>query len=43
MCARELGIISHIPNISTSEIADKNRSDFLVKFLAVIHVGWQIV
>lgn len=43
MCARELGIISEIPNISTSEIEDKRKSDSLVKFLAVIHAGWQIV
>jgi hypothetical protein len=42
-CTRELGIISDIPNISTSEIEDKKKSDFLVKFLAVIHAGWQIV
>jgi hypothetical protein len=43
VCARELGIISHIPNNSTSEIEDKSKSDFLVKFLAVIHAGGQIV
>jgi hypothetical protein len=43
ICARELGIISEIPNISNSEIEDKNKSDFLVKFLAVIHAGCQIV
>ena len=42
-CARELGIITEIPNISTSEIEDKSNSDFLVKFLAAIHAGWQIV
>jgi len=28
ICARELGIISEIPNISNSEIEDKNKSDF---------------
>jgi hypothetical protein len=43
MCAREPSIISEIPNISNSEIEDKSKSDFLVKFLAVIHAGWQII
>jgi hypothetical protein len=40
--AREMGVIAKVPNVSESEIEDKSIGDFFVKFLAVIHTGWQI-
>jgi hypothetical protein len=42
MLAREMGIITKIPNVSKSEIEDKSIGDFLVKFLAIVHTLWQI-
>lgn len=37
------GIITDLPDIKTAEINDKNKSDALVKVLAVIQVVWMVV
>ncbi len=41
--ARELGLVASIPNITKDEIEDKSNSDFIVKFLACVQVGWEIL
>jgi hypothetical protein len=41
--AREMGIIDCLPKVLQSEIEDKSNSDFLVKFVAVAQVVWQII
>ncbi|PNP43704.1 hypothetical protein TGAMA5MH_04676 [Trichoderma gamsii] len=41
--AKEKGIITDLPNIKTAEIDDKNKSDALVKVLAVMQVVWMII
>ncbi|EHK42587.1 hypothetical protein TRIATDRAFT_319981 [Trichoderma atroviride IMI 206040] len=41
--AVEHGIITHLPDIKTAEIEDRNKSDALVKVLAVIQVVWMVV
>lgn len=41
--ALEHGIITKLPDIKTAEINDKNKSDALVKVLAVIQVIWMVV
>ncbi|KAM0446035.1 hypothetical protein ACHAO4_009480 [Trichoderma viride] len=41
--AVEHGVITHLPNIKTAEISDRNKSDALVKVLAVMQVVWMIV
>ena len=41
--AREMGVLSQIPEISEDEIDEKANSDSIVKFLAVLHAGWQIL
>jgi len=43
MLARKMGIIDRVPNVSKAEIEDKGNSDFLIKFLAVVQVTWQII
>jgi hypothetical protein len=40
--AIEHGIITDLPDIKTAEIADKNKSDALVKVLAVMQVAWMV-
>jgi hypothetical protein len=37
--AKEEGVIAHLPNIRTTDIEDKNKSDALVKVLAVVQVA----
>jgi hypothetical protein len=41
--AIEHGIITDLPDIKTADINDKNKSDALVKVLAVIQVVWMVV
>jgi hypothetical protein len=41
--AREMGVLSQIPEISEDEIDEKANSDSIVKFLAVLQAGWQII
>ncbi|KAL7964197.1 hypothetical protein HDV63DRAFT_409673 [Trichoderma sp. SZMC 28014] len=41
--AKEEGVIAHLPDIRTTDIEDKNKSDALVKVLAVIQVVWMVV
>ncbi|KAK5994419.1 hypothetical protein PT974_04893 [Cladobotryum mycophilum] len=41
--AREHGIIKKLPNIEKVQLNDKNKSDPLVKLLAVLQVLWLIV
>lgn len=40
--ARELGIISKLPNVSEVDIEEKSNSDALAEFLAVLQTLWQI-
>ncbi|KAK1252208.1 hypothetical protein MKX08_003395 [Trichoderma sp. CBMAI-0020] len=37
------GIIADLPDIKTAEIDDKNKSDALVKVLAVLQVAWMVI
>lgn len=41
--AKEEGIITELPNIKTADIDDKNKSDALVKVLAVMQVAWMVI
>jgi len=41
--ARRYGIIDRLPYVKEDELNDKNKSNFLVKFLAVTQVVWLIV
>ncbi|UKZ61122.1 uncharacterized protein TrAtP1_002393 [Trichoderma atroviride] len=37
------GVIADLPDIKTAEIDDKNKSDALVKVLAVMQVAWMVI
>lgn len=41
--ARDRGIIKKLPDIKLSDIEDKNKSDALVKLLAILQVAWIVV
>ncbi|KAM6477936.1 hypothetical protein HDV62DRAFT_371619 [Trichoderma sp. SZMC 28011] len=41
--ARDRGIISKLPDIKLADIEDKNKSDALVKLLAILQVAWIVV
>lgn len=41
--SRELGIINSLPSITSEEIDDKSKSDFVVKSLAVGQISWLVI
>jgi len=43
MIAREAGIIKRLPDIRPEDIADKSKSDGLVRLLALVQVSWLII
>ncbi|CAG8409768.1 unnamed protein product [Penicillium salamii] len=43
LLARELGIIHRLPHISSDDIADRNKGDFVVKTIAVGQIIWFVI
>ncbi|CAG7999667.1 unnamed protein product [Penicillium salamii] len=43
LLARELGIIKRLPHISSDDIADRNKGDFVVKMIAVGQIIWFVI
>ncbi|KAL7803976.1 hypothetical protein V8C43DRAFT_311824 [Trichoderma afarasin] len=41
--ARDRGIINKLPDIKLADVEDKNKSDALVKLLAILQVAWIVV
>jgi hypothetical protein len=42
LAAREGGLIASLPNITVNEIQDRDKSDGLVKTLAILQVAWLV-
>ncbi|CAG8948237.1 unnamed protein product [Penicillium salamii] len=43
LLAREIGIIQRLPHISSDDIADRNKGDFVVKMIAVAQIIWFVI
>lgn len=43
LLARELGIISSLPNASTDSIQDRNKGDFIVKAVSITQIVWFVI